>query len=956
MSNSPELSDEMYLLWKRPCDKAGKPVKADKPYGTRDCTKEGIWSLEALYLSQIALLIHVIPDSSLEEQDKELTDRNKEDLRKLVRDLHLRVRQFGYHAPCVLMLSDTRECDARDYFPTKLEKLRSLSSAQEWHQGDFLVFVESSNNVKGRIQELLMPGVLPIGDSKSISDDEPQDEESMWSALESIPGASHHIQRFNGLALRQSAQQQTNREDAKHNSLPELARIKSIRPQNFRAFGEKLQSPDKRPVLDTDKRPVLDTDAEIVLLIGSNGTGKSSLLEGLSLTLNGMLPHRELRDLHHLEQGDSSSEAQAAQPAPSFELVAKVELFDETPAGEAKVQSSSANGEAEVRLTHSLEQPLRLMLEEQPCKHRTVLHGLRQEQALHQEGLGLNARVSAWFQESLAHLLDETTSGLTLLEVLSPQPAIFKNFDDWIESELRKKDEDLESQQRDVYSADQVERIEQHFQSWLSQLNAHLETLIEALEEHPQERLGQIEATTEPRAAFKSWLSISFFEKVEVRISPERLERLLNDKFGKAKRFILSRHRTTSLSHEEREEYERLQSEQKARDHALMLARECLRQLTGARESLAPDKDSLFHVLSSLSAHLEDWKRLLQQQSFLSLNDTRRELAEVQPEALIKLVREVAGFVEEQRNIIEKYETENRRFKELEERLEREQLPGDLKAQLEALEERRLTLPGLMRAEQSGDESPTTPLETAQKLWEWSDEKSERERYRKRLEEESSTLKLLQEKRNEQKNPPIKAWLIKLLKKVTNELMDRFSFELGPRPADNSAVKLALPNLGEARQQVHMTLHDGRDHTHWSAGQKAQLATLYMVAQNQVLAQLGRLPHRVLILDDVSTAYDLSNITREALIWRQLAFHQDKEQRRQIFLSSHHEELSHHLLDLLIPPHTEDGSPFKVKVIKFLQWTSKNGPAYETYSLEADQASVKNTASLKKALKEHLSP
>lgn len=87
-------------------------------------------------------------------------------------------------------------------------------------------------------------------------------------------------------------------------------------------------------------------------------------------------------------------------------------------------------------------------------------------------------------------------------------------------------------------------------------------------------------------------------------------------------------------------------------------------------------------------------------------------------------------------------------------------------------------------------------------------------------------------------------------------------------------------------------------------------------------------PNRILVLDDASSSYDLNNVTREALLWRQLAYHPEKEQRQQIFLSSHHDDLTNRLIDLLVPP-----PGCKLRVLRFNGWDEDNGPDIEAFDV-----------------------
>jgi energy-coupling factor transporter ATP-binding protein EcfA2 len=148
----------------------------------------------------------------------------------------------------------------------------------------------------------------------------------------------------------------------------------------------------------------------------------------------------------------------------------------------------------------------------------------------------------------------------------------------------------------------------------------------------------------------------------------------------------------------------------------------------------------------------------------------------------------------------------------------------------------------------------------------------------------------------------------------------RFHFDTGflpVRPREESCPA----RDGSEIQGYELLTRDERPSYVLSTGQRGQLALAYMLAPGLLLRT--ELPHRVLLLDDTSTAFDLGNIIRQATWLRQLAYG-PREGRWQIFLASHHEELTVRLIELLVPPaHRE------LRLIRFLGWTPENGPRIE---------------------------
>jgi len=168
--------------------------------------------------------------------------------------------------------------------------------------------------------------------------------------------------------------------------------------------------------------------------------------------------------------------------------------------------------------------------------------------------------------------------------------------------------------------------------------------------------------------------------------------------------------------------------------------------------------------------------------------------------------------------------------------------------------------------------------------------------------------------------------VLKSLRQRVDTVLWRFSLVEGVRPISLIAEK---DRTGERSGGYAIRTADGRLLQHLSTGQRAQVGVSLLVAQN--LAATNYLNNRVILLDDVTTAYDLSNLTREAILWRQLAYgaEDDGPVKRQIFISSHHEDMTNHLLDLLVPPHGRS-----MRLLRFTGWSPENGPTIETFRVE----------------------
>jgi DNA repair exonuclease SbcCD ATPase subunit len=122
---------------------------------------------------------------------------------------------------------------------------------------------------------------------------------------------------------------------------------------------------------------------------------------------------------------------------------------------------------------------------------------------------------------------------------------------------------------------------------------------------------------------------------------------------------------------------------------------------------------------------------------------------------------------------------------------------------------------------------------------------------------------------------------------------------------------------------------DKRTLSCFSTGQKSLLGIASLVALNIALQPI--LWADVLAFDDFTSSLDLNQIPRLASLLRQIAYGSgisnnasSQIYKRQVFLVSHHEDLTNKLLDFLIPPpgHT-------MRVINFTGWSPDSGPKFE---------------------------
>jgi energy-coupling factor transporter ATP-binding protein EcfA2 len=116
-----------------------------------------------------------------------------------------------------------------------------------------------------------------------------------------------------------------------------------------------------------------------------------------------------------------------------------------------------------------------------------------------------------------------------------------------------------------------------------------------------------------------------------------------------------------------------------------------------------------------------------------------------------------------------------------------------------------------------------------------------------------------------------------------------------------------------------------------STGQKSQLAICWTINLNLVLTK--RLGHKVIGFDDFTTSLDMNQMIPASVLIRKLAYADESDtSKRQVIITSHHEDLTNRLLDFLLPP---DGKT--MKVIQFEDWSVNNGPSYKCYDVEMNK-------------------
>ncbi|MCI0150314.1 ATP-binding protein [Paraburkholderia sediminicola] len=154
-----------------------------------------------------------------------------------------------------------------------------------------------------------------------------------------------------------------------------------------------------------------------------------------------------------------------------------------------------------------------------------------------------------------------------------------------------------------------------------------------------------------------------------------------------------------------------------------------------------------------------------------------------------------------------------------------------------------------------------------------------------------------------------------------NRLLMRFHFPRDFLPID---LKPSYAR-GKSAPTYSFVSRAGVEYKALSTGQKAQLAMCWSVCLSYALRE--KLTSRVIGFDDFTTALDMGQLIPAAGILRQLAYGNSAEYQRQVIVTSHHEDLTNRLVDYLLPPPGKS-----MRVIEIDEWTIHDGPTWNVYN------------------------
>jgi len=741
-----------------------------------------------------------------------------------------------------------------------------------------------------------------------------------------------------------------------------IARVKKATIKHFRGFRE------------GEGRP-LDLDADLVLVLGANGHGKSSFMEALLVGLTGhaTADHRPaLRVTRPTRAGDDDAKRQAAPEAPSISLTIAETLDEATkPRRDAciKVNAPSTeeepweftrtigdNGEPSKPWRQPVETPFLEPKDKDPSTPRGkfILTDYAPGTALHPE---LQYRLTAFLQDSHQDLFDERSSAKTLRNILEVTPervavalnAIKEKLDDFsFDGDRRGRIPDIE--ERLAFLSPEAgerhrERLQQATET-VADLYKACQSLPDATEWPPIPSTPEEWGDTTVRLL-----------RQQGNLSDKRRDKVLTEPW-KALLEVLEKTITDEI-HRLRKVLGLLEagSSGDGMDGAARILE--LERILNRMEKELADLRSLAEssesVLRWLSPDFPTGTTLPKEGQLTTLLRLLKEWAAAwsgtgdpsQPVALPKVtvgpiqpvVEELAlvdvSKAAELHRLVEAWELKHRGASERLHALEVKY--AEYQVELARLQEDERLKHWRKQLEDVQDLASSARLSELNHAWHqlqgWVAGQNEVDALKKELQglkKAQEDLKDLFKAFQTVLGPSLE--LKKALQKQVNRLLSRFALTRGLQEMELASVSEESAADDES-PRIRFQLHskDGRSLPHFSTGQRGQIAISWMLAQRQLVQEDPRVPfpHRLLLLDDVSTAYDLTNLVRETLLWRQLAYHPEQDRRFQVVLSSHHDDLTNRMLDLLTPPHG-----CSLRVLTFDDWNPEKGPTIHEYGVD----------------------
>jgi len=150
--------------------------------------------------------------------------------------------------------------------------------------------------------------------------------------------------------------------------------------------------------------------------------------------------------------------------------------------------------------------------------------------------------------------------------------------------------------------------------------------------------------------------------------------------------------------------------------------------------------------------------------------------------------------------------------------------------------------------------------------------------------------------------------------KTMNSILAYFHFR-----SDFLPIKIRIEK--KAGKRDYKIKADGKelDYNSLSTGQKTQLSICWSIGLNY--AYTHQMNHRIMLFDDITTSLDMSQLLPASILFRKMAYADNEKMKRQVILTSHHEDLTNRMIDYLRPPKGKT-----MKIISFNDYGDKKEP------------------------------
>ena len=907
------------------------------------------WGIMTIHLSASVLCATVRSRRPSALQDKLSRAQCKEELRTLLRFVANLASEYGLLRPVVgFVLLDA--CPGLE-----IHNIEGWEVDQDWHRGEFLLFVETDyDKYRERCLNLLRsaPGAWQQAEGQpprkavdilgsaitTASDDGARalldvmrrsvdpDSGGDYGETENPLVASFYdwlAQEATAIDKRFSVSRPENASDRRSRRDEEgvptstaepiffrktIARVMKLTVRNFRGFGS--------PGFE------LDLNADFLLLAGPNGLGKTSLIEALELLLTGYHHFRE--NPHHLFHKDE----------PEFELTAEVLLLDNerstiTCAGKREKKDEGWKNVSlewsvvgENKKGWAMERPL-------TEEYRIYFDEGRLTTEIAWKTTELLARRTVVYPDRLENLFDDTTQGVTLRDYIEPIPPVVTDFLDG----LAEKDSAI-PQLEEWHQTLALERTTPNLPASrkqvlkaLGELAKPYETLADLAQLPPLPRSDEVDGRSADNI-LSGWFEqlLQQLQQMTGRAAdnlPEELPLILRNlhraALEKAGRGEASTEEKTSALRELELRLRRCEAEL----GEIATEFPWLDEEVGAFDADGGQPD-LLAVLETLRDHAGGWAewKVEQQQAPQSLGLVLKELRRIRPMDAAKCAEELLGYLDPRKKAVKRrdqLEVQCAQLRAETARARRSKDAADLIAIRSELEETAHALGRAWSTEQRDRLAQSRAQEAEGKL-------KQIEALTERVQVAIDSIR-----KEERPSETLREEVQGLTNMVLSSVASSGGLRVELRPADDVDENVPSDASHYGLRRIYTTAtDDGRARAVLSFGQRTQLGVAMVIAENRLLER--KLGHRVFLMDDLSATYDLANLSRDAVFWRQMAYGngaRNESSHRQVFLSSHHEDLSNRLLDVMAPVEGR-----RALLYRFTGWELGTGPSVEVYEIE----------------------